>query len=735
MSGIKKHDIGVKVIDTNFPEVTIGIPVLNEEKYLEQTLYDVEQQDYPNIKVIIRDNASTDATKDICEKFVLRNDNFFYFCNERQLPAIDGVRKIIEDVKSDYFALLSGNNRVKSPYIRKCIDRLLANERAVLAYSKMEYIDKDGTPFNVYCSEDLNPDMKNLRVGERIDTVINQCGWYFYYCVGKTGFFRNVYLSSYRDFPQSHGLDVLVNLFSVLEGEVERVDETLYYYRRKYSDANEQFKRALGEDHQLSFPNAELSLNLISIIKNSSRISEKTRQQALAKAFPVFAHSAIWQNRFNLYSDRDCVYEEQDVKKRENLLAKLPFKPSDLFLKERRISCLSSRPRVAVLEFNHRHDEVIPAMVFHLNNMGYDVDVFLKDEVTYNNRIFDCFPSLCCNIHLMEDADGSYDKLIYWFKAFKLIEYEFIVINSLEPEFIVDLALKLPGRHFSVLHNPSTMMRFGKWQEYYDSVFHKPLFLHSMVTSKLPQFHNAACLPPFLPVEKYKKIGVDDDTIRFVIQGNIEPRRNYPLLLKVIDKLYLLRAELPPFEFHIIGNCTGAFGVEVRRIINKQPWKELVVFSEGELAYPDFYGRIAIADYLLPLLDKSESRFHPYFEDKLTSSVSVALMLNVPLVIHEELADIYGISGVVYNDDKYGLLRALLYALKIPEEKREKIRNELSGNRDKILEHAGTIARKYFDINNDERICYYQQEVVKRLKTGDLEGAKKFGEKLSELFS
>lgn len=719
--------------NSSLPWVTVCIPVFNGDKYLRDTLCDVVDQDYTNLKVIIGDNASDDTTAEICKEFSEKYSYFTYFRHPTNLGGSANLQSIFDKVDTEYVALLSDNNRIKPTYITKCIERLQSNPKAVVAYSKMEYIDVKGERIPIQYSGNENPDMKGMSVAERVNTVVNQHGWYFFYCVARLDLFTKAYLPVMNDYTRIHGGDVLINLLTVLEGEIERVDEVLYYYRKKYNSEAERFKKAYGKEYELRFPNAEMTLNLVHLLKESQKLSDAEKTEILKDTFSSLSNSAKWNRKFGEQNLPDYINPSALSEEKSALFEKLPYNPSDLFLKERRLPLNSERSRVAIIEFNHRHDEVIPSTVYQLDKLGYDVDVFMKDEETYNNKIWECFPSLKCDIHIIEDEGNNYDKFIYWIKAFKLIEFEFVIINSNEPEFIIDFVRNLPGRHYSILHNPSIMMQHQKWKDYYADPLHKPLFLHQMVTSKLPQFQHALCLPPFLPVEKCNKTVKKDETIRFVIQGNIEPRRNYPLLLEVIAKLYNFRDELPKYEFHIIGNTTNEYGSEIRRIISDQPWSETVFFSEGELNYPDFYGKISDCDYILPLLDRREKAFTPYFEDKLTSSVSVAFMLCIPPIIHEDLAEIYNISGITYNDDDDSLLNAVVYALQLSLEDRIKISEGIQEDRQDILEHTCAMAQNYFEVQKKDQLAYYQQDAVKRIKNGDLETARIWAEKLREL--
>ena len=51
------------------PKVSIGIPTYNRLGSLKRTLNSISNQTYQNLEIIISDNASTDGTQKICQKF------------------------------------------------------------------------------------------------------------------------------------------------------------------------------------------------------------------------------------------------------------------------------------------------------------------------------------------------------------------------------------------------------------------------------------------------------------------------------------------------------------------------------------------------------------------------------------------------------------------------------------------------------------------------------------------
>ena len=55
------------------PVVSIGMPVYNAERYLARAVDSLLKQDYPDLELIISDNASTDGTWKLCQEYAERD--------------------------------------------------------------------------------------------------------------------------------------------------------------------------------------------------------------------------------------------------------------------------------------------------------------------------------------------------------------------------------------------------------------------------------------------------------------------------------------------------------------------------------------------------------------------------------------------------------------------------------------------------------------------------------------
>ena len=61
--------------------ISIIVPIYNVEAYLEECLDSIQSQTYNNIEVILVNDGSTDASKEICERFC-RQDSRFHLINQ-----------------------------------------------------------------------------------------------------------------------------------------------------------------------------------------------------------------------------------------------------------------------------------------------------------------------------------------------------------------------------------------------------------------------------------------------------------------------------------------------------------------------------------------------------------------------------------------------------------------------------------------------------------------------------
>jgi glycosyltransferase involved in cell wall biosynthesis len=126
--------------------VSVGLPVFNAEQYLEQCVDSILSQTYTNLELIISDNASTDATETICQRYAARDARVRYQRNSRNYGATFNFRRVMLFSSGEYFLWAAHDDMFAPEYAEKAVAVLEQNRDVVLCYSKSIEIDERGQP-------------------------------------------------------------------------------------------------------------------------------------------------------------------------------------------------------------------------------------------------------------------------------------------------------------------------------------------------------------------------------------------------------------------------------------------------------------------------------------------------------------------------------------------------------------------------------------------------------------
>lgn len=102
--------------------MSIGIPVYNGERYLADALESALSQDYEPIEVIISNNASTDGTAAIAQRFVELDRRVRYVCSPRNLGFVQNFLRVLAEARGTYFSWLAHDDQLSD---RQCLTRIV----------------------------------------------------------------------------------------------------------------------------------------------------------------------------------------------------------------------------------------------------------------------------------------------------------------------------------------------------------------------------------------------------------------------------------------------------------------------------------------------------------------------------------------------------------------------------------------------------------------------------------
>ena len=138
------------------PLVSLGLPVYNGEDYIGSTLDSILAQTYTNFEVVISDNASTDRTQEICIEYATNDLRIKYFRNDENLGASRNFNRTFKLSSGKYFKWCGHDDLLAPEYLERCIQVLENNERAVICFPKITYIDSKGHPIGTQKEETLS---------------------------------------------------------------------------------------------------------------------------------------------------------------------------------------------------------------------------------------------------------------------------------------------------------------------------------------------------------------------------------------------------------------------------------------------------------------------------------------------------------------------------------------------------------------------------------------------------
>jgi glycosyltransferase involved in cell wall biosynthesis len=124
--------------------VSIGMPVYNEERYIEQALQSLLSQSVEDFELIISDNASTDRTGEICLAYAAKDPRVRYYRMETNLGAIANFSRVFQLSSAPYFFWASGHDIRHKSFIARCVEILEQDTSVVLCYSGARWLEPDG---------------------------------------------------------------------------------------------------------------------------------------------------------------------------------------------------------------------------------------------------------------------------------------------------------------------------------------------------------------------------------------------------------------------------------------------------------------------------------------------------------------------------------------------------------------------------------------------------------------
>jgi polysaccharide pyruvyl transferase WcaK-like protein/glycosyltransferase involved in cell wall biosynthesis len=207
------------------PRVSIGLAVYNGEKYLRLAVESILEQDYTDFELIISDNASTDATQEICEELTAKDARIRYSRNATNIGASKNYQRVFELSQGEFFTWLDHDDLRLPGFLRRCVDVLdEAPATVVLVAPRTEMVDEEGV------SQQIQLDRLHTTHAlphQRVADVIRNVSW----AAAQYGLFRSAALRKTRLIDGFWSSDHVLLLELAILGEIWEIPETLVLKR------------------------------------------------------------------------------------------------------------------------------------------------------------------------------------------------------------------------------------------------------------------------------------------------------------------------------------------------------------------------------------------------------------------------------------------------------------------------------------------------------------------------
>ncbi len=124
--------------------VSIALPVYNGERFVGDAIESILSQDFAEFELVISDNASTDATGDICREYVNRDARVRYVRNAQNIGSAANFTQSFGLVSGRYFKWMAADDMLAVGYLRACVQILEEDPSVVLVTTKPTLVDEDG---------------------------------------------------------------------------------------------------------------------------------------------------------------------------------------------------------------------------------------------------------------------------------------------------------------------------------------------------------------------------------------------------------------------------------------------------------------------------------------------------------------------------------------------------------------------------------------------------------------
>lgn len=197
---------------------------------LADCLSSLEAQDYDRLDVLISDNASTDATEEICKEFTARDSRFRYHRQPENIGAARNYNYVMTHSRGDLYKMAAHDDLLGPGFLHSCAEALERHPEAVLAFPRTRYLDERGEPTHDYDAQ-IQWSHAPTAAGRLHDLFCEEQSSYLHLCYPVMGLMRRDAAMRTRGIQSFKSADAAMLVELALMGDFVEVPEPLYLKR------------------------------------------------------------------------------------------------------------------------------------------------------------------------------------------------------------------------------------------------------------------------------------------------------------------------------------------------------------------------------------------------------------------------------------------------------------------------------------------------------------------------
>jgi len=154
------------------PPVTIGMPVYNAERFVEQAIRSLLAQTHGDFALVISDNASTDGTGATCHALAAADSRISCIRQEANHGSSWNFNFLARTARSPLFMWAASDDLWEPQFLETCIRQLKNEEGLVLSFTAFRAISRLGEPLG----DPIVPHegVSSRRAADRVEAILRE---------------------------------------------------------------------------------------------------------------------------------------------------------------------------------------------------------------------------------------------------------------------------------------------------------------------------------------------------------------------------------------------------------------------------------------------------------------------------------------------------------------------------------------------------------------------------------